>query len=105
MKKVIVASAALFFAAISSNVKAATISRKAPIICSINSDSTETRTAVKPEELPEAVKQTLASDDYKGWTPSTLFLVKGGTEYYEVTLTKEGSQANTVKIDKEGKKL
>lgn len=105
MKKVIIASAALLFAAISSNVNAATVTNQAQVITSVKSDSTETRTAVKPEELPEPVKQALASDDYKGWTPSTLFLVKGASEYYEVTLAKEGSEAKTVKIDKEGKKL
>ncbi len=104
MKRIIIASAALFFAAIT-NVNAATTDNNFTVATTVKSDSTETRTAVKPEELPEAVKQTLASDDYKGWAPSTIFLVKGASEYYEVTLTKEGSEANTVKIDKEGKKV
>lgn len=104
MKKIIIASASLFFVAIT-NINAATSNNPVATATTVKSDSSDTRTAVKPEELPEPVKQTLAGDDYKGWAPSTAFLVKGASEYYEVTLTKEGSEANTVKIDKEGKKL
>ena len=105
MKKVIIASAALFFAAIS-NVKAGTTNTAAEITTSVKADTTEQRTPVKPEELPATVQQTLSGDDYKGWTPSSAFLVaKDGKEYYEVKLTKEGSEANIVKFDKDGKKV
>lgn len=106
MKKVIIASVALFFAAITSNVHAANANSKVEIITSVKEDTTEKRTPVMPDQLPEPVKQALAADDYKGWTPSSAFLVtKGDQEYYEVKLMKEGSEANKVKFDKEGKKL
>src|SRR3954454_9329539 len=105
MKKVIIASAALFFAAIT-NVHASTTTQGLEIISSAKQDTTEKRTPVVPTDLPEPVKQTLGAEDYKGWTPSSAFLVsKAGQEFYEVKLTKEGSEANKVKISKEGKKV
>lgn len=106
MKKVIIASVALFFAAISSNANAATNHKKVEIITSAKEDTTEKRTPVMPDQLPEPVKQALAADDYKGWTPSSAFLVaKDAQEYYEVKLVKEGSEPNKVKLDKDGKKI
>src|SRR4051794_22866752 len=105
MKKVIIASAALFFAAIT-NVHASAATKGLEVISSAKQDTTEKRTPVIPTELPDAVKQTLGTEDYKGWTPSSAFLVaKAGQEYYEVKLTKEGSEANKVKISKDGKKV
>jgi hypothetical protein len=105
MKKVIIASAALFFAAITTNTHAATTTNL-ETITSVQQDTTEKRTPVVPTELPEPVKTTLAGDDYKGWTASSAFLVaKAGTEYYEIKLTKEGSEPNKVKLDKSGKKV
>lgn len=105
MKKVIIASVALFFAAII-NVNATTNSTNLEVITSAKADTTEKRTPVMPDQLPEPVKQALAADDYKGWSPSSAFLVaKEDKEYYEVKLVKEGSEANKVKFDKEGKKV
>jgi hypothetical protein len=105
MKKVIIASVALFFAAIS-NVSASTNDASIEIIASSIEDTTEKRTPVKLEELPAPVQQAIAGEDYKGWTASSAFLVtKGDKEYYEVKLTKEGSEANKVKLDKNGKKV
>jgi hypothetical protein len=104
MKKVIIASAALFFAAITSNAQSATTKNLEAI--SVQQDTTEKRTPVVLTDLPAPVTTTLAGDDYKGWTPSSAFLVaKGDAEYYEVKLTKEGSEANKVKLDKSGKKI
>src|SRR4051812_114414 len=104
MKKVIIASVALFFAAVINAQTSATV--KSEQVASVQQDSTEKRTPVIPTELPEPVKQALAADDYKGWTPSSAFLVaKADKEYYEVKLTKEGSEANKVKLTKEGKKV
>ncbi len=105
MKKVIIASAALFFAALT-NVNASTNNKNLEVITSAKADTTEKRTPVMPEQLPEPVKQALTADDYKGWTPSSAFLVaKDEKEYYEVKLVKEGSEANKVKFDKDGKKV
>jgi hypothetical protein len=56
---------------------------------------------IKPEELPEAVKTTLQSADYKGWAISTAYHLKSADQY-EVEL-KKGTETKTVKLDKEGK--
>lgn len=59
---------------------------------------------VKAEELPDAVKGTLAGDEYKEWKVEKAFQVKPatGAEYYELEL-KKGEEAKTVKLDKDGK--
>jgi hypothetical protein len=66
--------------------------------------STEDKTAVKLDELPEAVKATLASPSLKAWTVTEAFLVKtaDGKEYYAINIKKE-DEAGSVKLDKEGK--
>lgn len=69
------------------------------MIVSVFDDNT--KTAVKVDELPEAVKKTLASDAYKGWTASEAYLVKGEKEYYEIILKKE-AEVKTVKLNKDG---
>jgi|SRR5688572_164869 hypothetical protein len=56
---------------------------------------------IKPEELPEAVKTTLQSADYKGWAVSAAYHLKSADQY-EVEL-KKGTETKTVKLDKEGK--
>jgi hypothetical protein len=56
---------------------------------------------IKNEELPEAVKKTLAGDEYKGWEVSNAYMYKeSGT--YEVEV-KKGTELKTFKFDKEGK--
>jgi len=64
----------------------------------------ETKTAVTVEELPEAVKTTLASATLKPWTPYEAYLIKetDGDEYYAINLKKD-EQTGSVKLDKEGK--
>ena len=57
-------------------------------------------TPVKVEELPEAIKQTLASK-FEGWTATAAFLVSGENEHYKVEINK-GEQKQTVKINKDG---
>jgi hypothetical protein len=54
---------------------------------------------IKADALPEAVKKTLASDEYKGWEVSKAYDAKGT---YEVEL-KKGAETKTVKFDKDGK--
>ncbi len=104
MKKVLIASAALFLAAIT-NVNAQTgkqpVDKKETVQSPQNLDQ-QTKTPVKPEALPEAIKKTTSTgEDYKGWVVGSAFLVKGATEYYEVTFTKE-KETKTVKFSKEG---
>ncbi len=57
------------------------------------------KTEIKAESLPEAVKKTLAGDDYKGWEISKAYTAKEG---YEVEL-KKGTETKTIKLDKDGK--
>ena len=66
---------------------------------------------IKKEDLPEAVKMTLASPDYQGWEITAVFSVKkadaekkADADYYEIKL-KKGDKVITAKLDKEGKKV
>lgn len=61
---------------------------------------------IKPEDLPDAVKKTLASDAYKEWTVSKAYSVttSEGKHFFEVDLLK-GEEKATVKLDKDGKVL
>ncbi len=62
-----------------------------------------TKTPVKLEELPDAVKTTLASESYKVWTPTEAWLVKDGSaEYYLINVKKE-QETGSIKLDKDGK--
>ncbi|MBL7713414.1 MAG: hypothetical protein JNL13_13160 [Chitinophagaceae bacterium] len=63
--------------------------------------SEDNRTAVDPANLPEAIKKTLASDQYKGWQLVSASLVKGKTEYYELQM-KKGEETTALKLDKNG---
>lgn len=60
------------------------------------------RVEVKYEELPDAVKKSLASEPYTGWSFLKAVLVKDKTEYYEIDLKKEDKVKN-LKMNKEGK--
>ena len=59
------------------------------------------KTAVKAEELPEAVKKTLAG--FEGFAVAEAFLLKtaDGVALYEVSLTK-GEEKQVVKLNADG---
>ncbi|PYF70131.1 hypothetical protein [Pedobacter nutrimenti] len=99
MKKFILSAAFLAFAAVAT-VNANDI--KAPLAITAPQDST-TKTPVKPEELPDAVKATLQSDKYKEWVPQAAFLVTAAnkTEWYQVDV-KKGEETASLKIGKDG---
>src|SRR6267143_7046607 len=60
---------------------------------------------IKKEDLPEAVKTTLAGPDYQGWEITAAFSVKkDDADYYEIKL-KKGDKVITAKLDKEGNKV
>lgn len=61
------------------------------------------RVAIKTDELPEAVKQTLQDQEYKGWLINAAYHVKK-KEQYEVEL-KNGADTQTVKFSQEGQRL
>lgn len=58
---------------------------------------------IKPDELPEQVRESLNSNDYDGWEVSTAYR-HTDKEVYEVEL-KKGMEMKTVKFDKEGNKI
>lgn len=94
MKKVIIATIALTFAGYTN----ATPVNNAEITITAE----DTRTPVKLEDLPEAVKKSLASTAFEGWTPAAAYLVEGvASSYYEITLTKD-AEKTIAKLDKEG---
>jgi len=66
--------------------------------------ATENKTKITAEELPAAVKTTLATDAYKEYKVATAYLVKAEKEYYEIEAVK-GEEKTTLKFDKEGKKM
>ena len=125
MKKVLIASAALFFAAISSvsaqtgqasqpaankkEVATTPATAQAPAAAQAAVEKNETvataqptKTPVKAEAIPEAVKATVAGEDYKGWIVSSAFLVNATSPYYELVLTKD-KETKIVKLDANGK--
>lgn len=99
MKNLILGAAILAFAGVST-VKANDI--KTPVAIVAQQDST-TKTPVKIEELPDAVKATLASDKYKDWAPIAAFKITDASkaEYYQVD-AKKGEETASLKIGKDG---
>jgi uncharacterized membrane protein YkoI len=96
MKKVTILALLFVFAAGIANTQAATVSRRAAIV-----KFDDEKVKIKKEELPEAVRTSLAGQDYKGWEISECYMYKeAGT--YEVEL-KNGGEKKTVKLDKDGK--
>ena len=99
MKKIILSAAFLAFAGIAT-VSANEVITPATIVT--QQDST-TKTPVKLEELPDAVKATLQSDKYKEWVPSAAFLVTAAdkSEWYQVDV-KKGEETASLKVGKDG---
>lgn len=100
MKKAIIAAVALTFAgythAAQASIPDTTIAATDTVAVEDN------RTPIKIEDLPEAVKKSLNSTAYEGWTPVSAYWVEGtGLAYYEITMTKE-AEKKYVKLDKEG---
>jgi hypothetical protein len=61
----------------------------------------DNKTPVDPANLPEAIKKTLATDQYKDWQVVSAALVKGKNEYYELQM-KKGEETTALKFDKNG---
>lgn len=64
------------------------------------------KVAVKPEDLPEGIKNTIKSDQFSGWTVKKAFLVTepDKTQYYELQVA-NGGQSARVKLDKNGRNV
>jgi uncharacterized membrane protein YkoI len=66
----------------------------------------EDKVAVKPENLPEGIKQTIKSEEFSGWTVKKAFLVTepDKTQYYELQVA-NGKENARVKLDKNGRNV
>lgn len=62
--------------------------------------------SVKPEDLPESVKHTLASGNYAGWEITEAFLITKDdkTQYFEI-FVKNGSETSKINLNKDGRKV
>ena len=99
MKKLFVVAAIAFAGFSTLESKASVVSQE----LTISVQDSVTKTPIKVEELPEAVKTVLQSDTHKDWTPSAAFAVKDGDkEYFQIDM-KKGEEEATLKLDKEGK--
>lgn len=63
----------------------------------------EGKQLIKTEELPEAIKQTLEDQEYKGWVINAAYFDKK-EEQYEVEL-KNGAETQRIKFSHEGQRL
>ncbi len=100
MKKLIISAFALSLISYSV-VEARNIIEPNSVVISL-----QEKVAVKPEDLPEAVKTTLSGEAYTGWEVSGAFLVtkEDKSQYFEIAV-KKGEETATVNLDKDGKKV
>jgi hypothetical protein len=100
MKNVIVSAFALALVSFGT-VQAKNIAEPNEVVITL-----QEKVAVKPEDLPEAVKTALAGDAYKGWevTGASLVTKEDKTQYFEIAV-KKGEETATVNLDKDGKKV
>lgn len=108
MKKLVVSALALTlisFASVQAQTANQTTEKHAEHQQAQKADK-ENKVAVKPEDLPEGVKNTIKSDQFSGWTVKKAFLVTepDKTQYYELQVA-NGSQSARVKLDKDGKNV
>ncbi|MCF2507000.1 hypothetical protein L0663_26655 [Dyadobacter sp. CY107] len=64
------------------------------------------KVAVRPDDLPEAVKNTLSGDAYAGWQVTSAFLItkEDNSQYFEIN-AKKGEESTVINLDKYGKKV
>ncbi|TDE12743.1 hypothetical protein [Dyadobacter psychrotolerans] len=100
MKKLIISAIALTLISFA-NVQAGTVQHLNTVVT-----LSQEKVAVKPEDLPEAIKTTLGGDTYAGWQVTSAFLVtkEDNSQFYELSL-KKGEETSTLNLDKDGKKV
>lgn len=64
-------------------------------------DYTKDMVKIKSEELPEAVKQTLAAPQYQGWESSTIYRSRNNDMY--IVEIGSGTEAKTHRFGADGK--
>ncbi|MFM9837949.1 MAG: hypothetical protein ACKVOQ_06770 [Cyclobacteriaceae bacterium] len=67
----------------------------------ISTRQADEKVKMKMEDLPEAVKTTLATEPYSGWKAETAYLNKT-KDHYEIEV-KKGTEKRTLKFSKDGK--
>ena len=100
MKKLMISMAVAVIAAFSfTDVSAKNTAKPATEVRTV-----QDKVEVKPEDLPEAVKATLAASPYNEWKVEKAYSVPGAndTMYFEISLS-NGNDTSTVKLDKDGK--
>lgn len=100
MKKLIISAFALSLISYSA-VEARNIIEPNSVVINL-----QEKVAVKPEDLPEAVKTALSGEAYTGWEVTGAFLVtkEDKSQYFEIAV-KKGEETATVNLDKDGKKV
>jgi hypothetical protein len=67
----------------------------------VSAQQADEKVKMKMEDLPEAVKTTLATEPYSGWKAETAYLNKT-KDHYEIEV-KKGIEKRTLKFLKDGK--
>ncbi len=108
MKKIIVPVFALMLSVTAANAQSATTPAQAATPAAAPAAQAQAtqdaKVKVEIKDLPAAVQTALSADEYKGWTASEAWLIKGAAEYYVVEMSK-GAEKTSVKLDKDGKKI
>lgn len=75
-----------------------------PVLTELN--VSQDKVAVRPDDLPEAVKNTLSGEAYAGWQVTSAFLVtkEDNSQYFEINARK-GEESTVINLDKYGKKV
>jgi hypothetical protein len=110
MKKLLIATLVLAGSAVA--VNAQEVSKDSSAISTTTSTTVTTSAAtvvqdgyvsIKPEQLPDAVKKALETQDFKGWIINAASVDKKEEKY--VVELKNGADTKKVKINKDGKVL
>lgn len=104
MKKLIVSALALTLISFAS-VQATTLSTVAKSGTEVAFNYQE-KVSVKPDSLPDGIKNTIKGEAFSGWKVVSAFLVTNAdkTQYYELNV-KNGDETARVKLDKEGRNV
>lgn len=84
------------------SVRAQAVETETPAVVQAQQEKTE----IKAEDLPDAVKKTLAGEAYEGWAIEKAFKIMEDNKpnTYEV-MVKKGEESATMQFDEEGKKI
>lgn len=106
MKKVILSASILVLGAIAANAQTAAPATPAPAAVKETAAAVKAEEpSLKLEELPEAVRKTLATDEFKGMEFVSAKLVNAEAgEFYGISL-KQADKTVVIKLSKEGKRV